>query len=71
MRSGWAGARQWRPRKGSSSTTKIATAGGSAQVQAQDPVRMTQLQNERMNDCNSKARLHLLLLYVQGELRIY
>ena len=52
-------------------TTKKTTAGGSAQVQAQDPVRMTQLQNERMNDCNSKARLHLLLLYVQGELRIY
>ena len=52
-------------------TTKIATAGGSAQVQAQDPVRMTQLQKEAMNDCNSKARLHLLLLYVQKELRIY
>ena len=70
-RSGWAGARSWRPRKGSSSTTKIATAGGSAQIQAQDPVRMTQLQKERMNYFNSKARLHLLLLYLRKELRIY
>ena len=40
-------------------------------VQAQDPEGMTQLQKERMNDCNSKARLHLLLLYVRKELRIY